>query len=302
MQSNHRTVVGASILSAGASMPLHLLPVLVLSLTSEGRLDAAHAGWVGSAYMIGQLCAALALPLAHIVRIPWQAAAAAVLGMLACAWLSNSPDSTILLASWLAIGCLGGTLHYLASTTAAASADQRSAFALRMGASSALGSCLILALQVFRPKAEYESVVALYMLLTGVVGCAGLALLGRPAAAARVQEKTFSPTSAGARPSPALVIGMVVLFCLFVGQHGLWAFAVKGGSERGLPMAQLLWAVAICKMVGAVTVFATARTGLAAPGGSMRWPGAAVAVGGATVAFTAQAALFWMGLLFWESG
>lgn len=299
-----RAVAGASILAAGASIPLHLLPVLVLALSADGRLDAAHAGWVGSAYMLGQLAMALVLPLARVTRVRWGAACGATLAMLAGAILSDSRSVAVLLGCWFFVGAFGCSLHYLATTTAAASPDRRYAFAIRMGTSSALGSCLIMGLQVFRPAVDYAAIVGLYVIATSVVGSVGLALLAGQGAA----SATAAPTPAVAAGSPAsgpgvaLLTGLGALFILFVGQHGLWAFAVKGATQRGLPIAQLLWAVALCKMAGAAMVWATARTGLATPGASMRIPGVAVAIGGATVAFAPHAAPFCIGLLLWEIG
>ena len=301
--SESRVVAGAAVLSASASMPLHLLPILVLALSADGRLDPARAGWVGSVYMIGQLGIALALPLAQVQRVRWAAACATVLGTLLAAWLSVRARAPMLLAAWLVIGCLGGLLHYLATTTAAASVDRRFAFAVRLGLSSGLGSCLILGLQIFRPKADYGSVVMLYLVLTAIVGGVGLALLaGKARGSNPVGANATDHSSPAPRASAMLLAGLGMLFCLFVGQHGLWAFAVKGASARGLPVAQLLWAVALCKMGGAAVVFATARTGLGTPGASMRWPGAAVAAGGAIIAFTGEMVSYWLGLLLWEIG
>jgi hypothetical protein len=303
MREGARELAGAGILSACASMPLHLLPILVLSLSIDGRLDASHAGWVGSAYMIGQLFITVVLPLVAVRQLHWHFACAAVLGMLASAWLSVIAGTTGLLASWFAIGCLGGTLYYLGTLTAAFSSNRRFAFAIRMGVSSSLGATLILGLQVFRPAVDYPSVIALYMILTTIVGAAGLALLGRPERMADGASADQPKRSPPARPaSGALIAGLVVLFCLFAGQHGLWAYAVKGANERGLAVAQLLWAMVASKMAGAIVVFASVRGAPAAAGDSMRGAGAAVALGGAIVAFTADAALYWAGLLLWEVG
>lgn len=296
-----RAVMGASVLAAGATMPLHLLPVLVMALSADGRLEIARAGWVGSAYMLGQLASAIGLPLAGVTRIPWIGACAMVVGILASAWISDSPHLPILLASWFAIGCFGGALYFLATTTAASALNRRVAFATRMAASSALGACVILGLQLFRPKADYGSVVLVYLVLTALVGACGLSLLATP------DEGQSPPSGTAGVGTPRgadlkLQVGLAMLFCLFVGQHGLAAFALKGASQRDLPVDQLLWALALCKMVGAAMVFATARTGPASASASTRWPGLCVALGATVVSFTGYVPLFWIALLLWEIG
>lgn len=56
-------LVGASLLSGLGSLPLHLLPLLIAVVVSEGLVPTSFAGWIGSAYMLGQLGVALALPM-----------------------------------------------------------------------------------------------------------------------------------------------------------------------------------------------------------------------------------------------
>src|SRR5262245_59010132 len=55
-------LVGASLLSAAGSLPLHLMPLIVVSLVADQRTSIAQAGWVASAVLLGQLLTSLALP------------------------------------------------------------------------------------------------------------------------------------------------------------------------------------------------------------------------------------------------
>ena len=62
-----RVLIGAGVFSATGSLPFQILPFLILSLVSEGRIDIVYAGWVGSAYLIGMLFSTLLLPLFSVI-------------------------------------------------------------------------------------------------------------------------------------------------------------------------------------------------------------------------------------------
>jgi hypothetical protein len=288
--------MGASLLSAAASLPLTLLPLLVLAVLQEGRLPASQAGWVGSAYMLGQLIAVLALPALKIRRVARAGAAVALLVLIAATLLSASGGSRILLVSWLVIGMTCGAMQFLASTAAAVAPDPRRAFAFRMAVSSALGGTVVVILQMAKGFADYPTLSAqLAVAFAAVAGIGVLLYQTPPAAPISLRERGASGLSLNARA------GFFVLFILFVGQHGLWAFAVKGAQLRGLVIDNVMWAIALCKFTGAAVVLASGW-GKGAKAPTVLVPAAAVAGGAASVAMTDHAALFLVGLLFWEVG
>jgi hypothetical protein len=290
------TVMGASLLSAAASLPLTLLPLLVLAVLQEGRLPAAHAGWVGSAYMLGQLIAVLVLPTLHVRRIARSAACAAVLVLVAATFLSSRGSGAVLLGSWLLVGVVCGCMQFLASTAAASATDPTRAFAVRMAVSSTLGGMVVAALQVAKAFVDYATLSAQVALAFAAVAGAGLALYRTPPLVTMPAR-----TAATSALSVSALAGFFVLFIVFVGQHGLWAFALKGAQQRGLLVDNVMWAIALCKFAGAAVVMTS--IGRNAPGApSMFLPSVAVAAGGASVALAGQAAVLFLGLLCWEVG
>lgn len=291
-------VLGASLLSAAAALPLTLLPLLVLAVLQEGRLPAAQSGWVGSAYMLGQLFAVLALPLIGVQRIVHAGAVAAVIVLVGATLLSSVGGSAVLLGSWLLVGVVCGCLHFLATTTAAVSADPRFAFSFRMATSSAMGGGVIVVLQLAKGFIDYSALSAQLAFAFAVVAGVGLLLYRTPSVAPAVM-----PRGNVAGLPVGVKAGFLVLFVLFVGQHGLWAFAVKGAQQRGLVLENMMWAIALCKFAGAAVVLGSgwsgAKTSARPP---VLVPAIAVAGGGACVAMSTQAPVFWAGLLFWEVG
>ncbi|MDO8778573.1 MAG: hypothetical protein Q7K57_59615 [Burkholderiaceae bacterium] len=294
------TVLGASLMSAAASLPLHLLPILVLALSQGGRTSTAHAGWVASAYMVGQLCSVLLLPSLGVQRVVRAGALLAVSVMVGSTVLSSSPSQFLLLLSWLVIGLACGSLHFLATTTAAAANDRRMAFAVRMAMSSAVGGAVIVVLQLARRQVDYATLSTLLAAAFALIAGLGLFLYRTPPLI------SHTAIAAGGADPPASAVtraGFLALFVLFVGQHGLWAFALQGAQQRGLALEQVMWAIALCKFAGAAFVLGSGRGwGQSEARPSVLLPALAVAGGGLVVVLSTQAGMFWVGLLFWEIG
>ncbi|WP_332775453.1 hypothetical protein [Polaromonas sp.] len=302
-------VVGASLLSAAASLPLHLMPLVVVAVVAESRLAEAQAGWIASAYMLGQLFAVLALPGIKVSRIlRWQALVAVAV-LLVTLWVSKSPQRSTLLLSWLVIGMICGTLHFSATATAAATTDRRTAFALRMAMSSLVGGSVIVGLQLMRGLVSYSALATQLTVAFAVIAGVGLLLYRAPEAMGSAPLLAESEPAKGAVPrtraSLGRLAGLFVLFVLFVGQHGLWAFAVQGAQQRGVMLDHVAYAVAACKLIaGAVVLASVVRHSSTRPDSpySLLISGLSVMVGGAGFAFTENVVIFWLALLSWEVG
>jgi hypothetical protein len=289
-------VLGASLLSAAASLPLTLLPLLVLAVLQEGRLPASQSGWVGSACMLGQLLAVLILPALKVRRIVRPAAAVAVLVLVAATLASSRGPGSTLLASWLLVGVVCGCMQFLASTAAASASDPPRAFALRLTVSSTLAGLVVAALQIGKGFTDYATLSAQLAMAFAVVAGVGLVLYRTPQAVV-ARSRYGGPQ----RLSPGALAGFIVLFIVFVGQHGLWAFALKGAQQRGLAVDSAMWAIVLCKFAAAAVVLTSVwKAGAGTP--SLFLPSAAVAAGGTAVAMANEVAALWVGLLVWEVG
>lgn len=291
---------GASLLSAAASLPLHLMPLLVVALVTESRLPFAQAGLIASAYMVGQMVATLGLPALKFVRLKRIHAVFAAGILLASVLLSASLSSQAMLACWFVIGAACGALQFLGATTAAAAANRQSAFALRLAVTLLVSGFAIVAVQLTGGFAGYAFLMmqlgVVFLVITGV----GLALYRTPSVAQPVPPSVAGPAKAAVRPDR--LIGLVVIFLLFVGQPGFWAYAVQNVQQRDVVLDHLAYAIAFCKTAaGLVLLVGVMRPPDKAKDG-LFYPGLVVALGVVGMATAGDAVSFVLSLLLWELG
>lgn len=296
-----RALIGASLLSAAATLPLHLLPLLVLALGAGGALPPGDAGWVGSAYMLGQLGTVLTLPACGIARVTRKAALAAAMVILTAVTASTMGRGALLLGAWLVVGIMAGVLQYLGNTTAAAAANRRAAFGLRMAASSITAAALMAWLQLSRAHiADYLSICTQFLIAFSLLSVAGLVLYRSEATASRLlasQGAAATPAAAGRR---GVAAGLCVLFMLFVGQQGLWAVVMQTGSARGFALEGIVWMICLSKLLGAAAALhGNLRATTPAPA-ELLASGALVAIGAAAMGAAASTVVYVLGLLVWE--
>lgn len=291
-------VFGASLLSAAASLPLHLLPLLIIAVVADAGVSTAQAGWIASACILGQMLVALALPALQYSSLRRRHALAAVATLLVALAASGLWPAHGLWLPWLVIGGACGALQFLGATTAAAAADPPAAFALRLSVTLLVSGLVILGLQQTGGFLDYRALaIALsvfFALLTGL----GLALYRQPG-----PVRTAYPAQAPGRGGP--LAGLAVVFLLFVGQPGFWAFAVQSVHQRGVVVQDIVYAIAFCKIVAGLVLFAlTALRPRAGHGGraNLMWPGIGVAAGVTGMALAPGASLFLVAMLLWELG
>ena len=149
-------VIGACIVSAAGSLPLHLTSFMVALVAAEGRLPVAQAGWISSCFMAGLFASTVGLPLLGVRRVTavWPLVGVLLLGM--ALWVGSAYGPGMLLGGWVLIGAVCGLLHFLGSTSAASYHDRHFVFGLRLAlvlfAASAVigGAGLIGGLQILR--------------------------------------------------------------------------------------------------------------------------------------------------------
>jgi hypothetical protein len=287
-------VLGASLLSAAASLPLHLMPFLVLTVAAEGKLPLAQAGLIASAYMVGQLIATVTLPALKFSRLSRLQATASVAVLLVAAWVSAHLSSQAVVACWLVIGGACGALQFLGATTAAAASNKQAAFALRLSAVLFASSIAIVALRLGRGFGDYGTLMFQVALIFVALTVGGLIFYREPAAAAP------TPPQQAKVALPRHVSGLAVLFLLFVGQPGFWAYAVQGAQQRGIVVEHVAYAIAFCKGVSGIVLLAGALRKPAQAKDGLFWPGAGVALGVAGMALSSDLLPFLVGMLIWE--
>jgi len=287
-------VLGASLLSAAASLPLHLMPFLVLTVAAEGKLPLAQAGLIASAYMVGQLIATITLPALKFSRLSRSQAAASVAVLLAAAWVSAQLSSQAVVACWLVIGGACGALQFLGTTTAAAASNRQAAFALRLSAILFVSSIAIVALRLGSGFGGYGPLMSQVALIFAVLTIGGLIFYKEPPVAAAPQPQKTQATV------PRHVSGLAVLFLLFVGQPGFWAYAVQGAQQRGIVVEHIAYAIAFCKGISGLVLLAGALRESQQAKEGLFWPGLGVALGVAGMALSSDLLPFLLGMLVWE--
>ncbi|MEO8022597.1 hypothetical protein [Polaromonas sp.] len=255
---------------------------------------------IASAYMLGQMVTTLGLPALKFVRLSRAHAIAAVSLLMASVLVSASLYSQAMLACWFVIGAACGALQFLGATTAAAAANRHSAFALRLAVTLLVSGLAIVAVQLTGGFAGY----AFLMLQLGVVFLAitgvGLVLYRTPAVASPVHP----PVAGSAKPAvrPDRLVGLVVIFLLFVGQPGFLAYAVQNVQQRGVVLEHLAYAIAFCKTAAGLVLLVSVVRPPDKVKDDLFFPGVVVAVGVLGMAVTSDAVSFMLSLLLWELG
>lgn len=289
---------GASLLSAAASLPLHLLPLLLVSVASTPGQTAVQAAQLASACLLGQMGVALTLPALGCTRLRWRHALLAAAALVAVLAISGALPVQRLWVAWLAVGGACGALQFLGATTAAAAGRPPAAFALRLAVTLLICGVAVLGLQGAGGFLDYGRVaVALSIVFAGLTGL-GLWFYRAPVGPPRAAEK-----SSRAPADVRTWLGLAVVFLLFVGQPGFWAFAIDSLQHRGVVIEELAYAIGFCKIAAGLVLLCVGlsrRAPAAQP--ALFWPGLGVALGVAGMAMAPDAALFLLALLLWELG
>ncbi|MDM0078826.1 hypothetical protein QTH90_30775 [Variovorax sp. J2P1-59] len=292
-------IVGASLLSAAGSLPLHVLPVLVATLSADGVMGPAAVGWVGAAFLCGQLVSSLALPALGLLGLSGRQALIAVVLVLCALGIASLGVAAAILPSWFAIGLACGSFAFLGATASANATDPRAAFSLRLACILWLATITIVSLQLFPSAISYHSLVlVLGITFLAVCGC-GLALI-RTAPA--VPRKAVGTPGRDRSSMQRAASGLAATFLLFVGQPGFWAYTMFIAVQKGLAIGGIVWAIALAKLASGILLFHISSkppskkpaTALLALGGA----GCAAAI---AVVFNAPSVVvFFAGIIVWE--
>jgi hypothetical protein len=258
-QNNEATIVlAAGLLSATASLPLHLMPAIVATLVSDHVASVEQAGWIASAVLLGQMAAALSLPALGVAMVSRRIALAASIAFLLAVFSTISDEFLRALVGWFLAGVCCGILQHLGLTTAAASARPSLAFALRLGVVMIVAGAVAGALRAAGALESYASITTAMLGLSGALIAVGLCLY-RPVNASGVAPKTPAHgdvTSAG-------VYGLLALMVLFAGQTGFLAYVMQDATGRGLALPDTLLAMAAIKVAVGVWLIYCSRRSLA---------------------------------------
>jgi hypothetical protein len=290
------SLLGACLLSAAAYVPAHILPVLVVVVTGEGRASIAQAGWIGSAYMAGQLVVAIGLPALRCGPLTRTHAFFIGIFLLMGVLLSAHGAELALVAAWFFIGLASGALYYLGTLFAARFQDVAVAFSTRLSVSLLVGGTTLIVVQLVTGSAAYAQLVYGLAAALAVVLAVGLGCYRQPAATPFAQTPSVSALSDG-----RLVLS--ILYLLFVGQIGYWTFALKSTAQLAMPTEHALGAIAGCKILAAFIMWPLSyRERTQSISSGFLLPGSILAAGILIAVNAGSPLVFVMGLLAWEVG
>lgn len=251
-------VLGAGLLSATASLPLHLMPAIVATLVSDHVASVEQAGWIASAVLLGQMASALSLPALGFAMISRRIALAASIAFLLAVFSTISDEFLRPLVGWFLAGVCCGILQHLGLTTAAASARPSLAFAQRLGVVMIVAGAVAAALRAAGALDSYASIATAMLAISGALIVAGLCLY-RSANAFGITPKT----PARGEVTRAGVSGLLALMVLFAGQTGFLAYVMQDAAGRGLALPDTLLAMAATKVAVGIWLIYCSRRSLA---------------------------------------
>jgi len=287
-------IVGACIVSAAGSLPLHLTSFTVALAAAEQRLPIDRAGWISSCFFTGILATTIGLPMLGFKRVTAIWPLACVIAVCLALRLGATQGPDVLLGSWVVVGTACGLLQLLGSTSAASYPDRHFVFGLRLAlvlfaAAAVIGGAGFVG--GFESYASAVTVLGFGFALACLVG----SYWYRP------------PPKAGAGPPSASAAhlprgerwhGLAIAILFFAGQPGFMAYAAHLARSHGIAVAGLPLIWAGCKVLGAVVLL---RWGANARSGVPTWRlGVVLGVSIVAMAFAHDLAVFAFGLLLWE--
>lgn len=246
-------LVGALLLSAVGSLPLHLVPIIIVTLIADGRLGTSEAGWVASAILFGQLLTSLALPIFGIVTVRCLPATGISLLLMLGLWMTAVDQATALFAGWFTVGSCAGVLMYLGTNSASHYRNTTFAFSLRLGIVLVLAGGMTAALVLRHSLGSYTSFLTTVSAVFCCLLVVGLFLYRPVLTVARSNTKEVSHHKEG-RP----LFGFALMFLLFVGQLGFLAYVIQNAIARGMPASEATWAIVAMKITAGVGLFVLA--------------------------------------------
>lgn len=287
---------GAILLSAVGSLPLHLIPLIVVTLIIDGRVSVAKAGWVGSAILFGQLLSSLALPMLKISIVHRISAFGAVTLSLLGLAITTLAGSIGLYLGWCLVGSSCGVLMYLGTVSASHYRRTTFAFSLRLGVVLILAGSTASGLVGNNALVSYQSFLTTLFLIFSLICAVGLLL--------------YSPITPDDKPAKQghdhhwhapQMMGLIALFILFVGQTGFLAYVVQGAVDRGMTLADSTWAIATMKILAGVWLVIVANLRLQTEKKPRFFEfGALLAIGVAIASYTVVPVIFFLSLLSFE--
>lgn len=289
-------LLGAILLSAAGSLPLHLTPLILVVLIADGRVSIAGAGWVTSAILAGHVFSSLTLPILKISMMHRISVLCAILILLLGLATTALSDTISIYLGWYLVGVSCGSLMYLGTISASHYRRTTFAFSIRLGLVLILAGAVTSGLLVSDALTSYQTLLTA-LILTFCVICGIGILFYKPIAF----DTQLAAQIDRCRWSTPQITGLISLNILFVGQGGFLAYVIYRASDRGMTLADTTWAIVAMKIVAGVWLASAANFKLRTKQQDRLLEfGVLLAIGVATASYTRDPTIFFLSLLIFE--
>ena len=242
-------LLGASLLGAIGSLPLHLAPLVISALITSTPVSLHAAGLIVSAAMIGQLCSASLLPMLGIAHVGRTSALTAAFVMCVGVLISSLPYYHLVALGWFLIGLACGVFRYLSALSASAFPKRHFAFVFRLSVVLILVSVVFYLLMFFGSTTSYKAFAWNLELILAVMLVLGLLLYRPLTEQALPAMQSHSPHRGTAHPQ---ILGLIVIMAFFVGQVGFLSYVVQLGLKRGFEANDVIMALTAMKFIAGI--------------------------------------------------
>ena len=265
---NERLALSGSILlSITATLPLHLTPLIIITILADGLAGVERAALVISALLAGQLGSSFFLPFFGINAISrTQALSASVVLLVSMTF--TSLGTLYLMPGWFLVGVSCGVLRYLGTLNAIHYSRTTFAFSIRLGLVLLVAGCFTAILASSGADYTYDTLICI--LVFGFAIILGIGHFFYKPLANSIQPEDANPTFATNAtngkiaktfPQSTAVFALIVLFFLFVGQTGFITFALQDAINRGFDRQEVLYAMIGMKICAGIFLIMVARFG-----------------------------------------
>jgi hypothetical protein len=241
-------LIGASVLSAVGSLPLHLAPFVTVAMIADARTSVAGAGWVWSVALLGEIIIALVLPLLGFQKISRKIALLTSVALMAGLAMAAAPGQVAFLLGWFVIGGCCGILKYLGVVALSRASRLSFAFSLRLSVVLVLAGSVSAVLIMVGALASYEALVFQMGAAFAVVLLTGLLLHQDVADGSQTARMGDSEAAAPILYSQAIT-GLIAVYLFFVGLSGVLVYVLHQAVQRGMMFEEAALGLAATKVV-----------------------------------------------------
>lgn len=285
------SLFGASLLSSVGSLPLHLVPLIVVTLIADSRTSVIGAGWIASAILLGQLSTALLLPALGIYSVGRSLIFATTVVLTVGLAISDTTAYLAMLTGWFLIGQCCGVFSYLGTVVASRFPRRVFAFSFRLGIVLLLSGCVSGVLQLSGMLASYRDFLTVMIVALTPIIALGM-VLHEPVNVREIRvHKEVQRLEVGS------LAGLLIVYLFFAGQTGYLSYVIQQAIARGMTFEVAVLSLALMKISAGIWVLCSSCVNKDSKSGSF-WSLTLILIGAIVALFYSRhVAVFFVALL-----